>query len=127
MSTLGDRISLLLEEKGLQQKEAAAMLHIKIPTFNGYVNNIREPNFETLIRLADFFGVSIDYLIGRSDDRHTGSLRGISKVSESSSYYLDDEISAFACEPANRVYIVMAMDIKARLEQEKMAKLRSMI
>ena len=53
----------------LSQKEVAKALNIPTTTYGGYENSKREPNSEMLISLADFFNCSIDYLLGRSEER----------------------------------------------------------
>lgn len=40
-------------------------------TFSGYENGTREPDHQTLQKFADYFDVSIDYLLGRTDDKKT--------------------------------------------------------
>lgn len=71
MARIGERLRGLLKESGLQQKEAAGLLGMKVTTFSGYVNNYREADIDVLITIADFFGVSLDYLTGRIDERTT--------------------------------------------------------
>lgn len=71
MARIGERLRGLIKEHGLQQKEAAALLGMKVTTFSGYVNNYREADIDVLITIADFFGVSLDYLTGRVEERTT--------------------------------------------------------
>ncbi|MBR2909812.1 MAG: helix-turn-helix transcriptional regulator [Clostridia bacterium] len=47
------------------QKEMASILNVAESTYNGYEKEINEPNIETLIKLADYYNVSLDYLVGR--------------------------------------------------------------
>ena len=49
------------------QKEIAAQLGISVRTFQAYEHGDREPSLNTLIKIADFFEVSLDYLLGRSE------------------------------------------------------------
>ncbi len=63
------RLENLLEERNLKQRQLATELHIAPSTLNGYLRRDREPDFDTLIRLAEFFEVSIDYLLGVTDIR----------------------------------------------------------
>ena len=63
------RLSELRIEKGLNMKEVAAALSLPYMTYVNWEKGAREPNSEMMILLADFYGVSIDYLIGRTDDR----------------------------------------------------------
>lgn len=63
------RLENLIEEKNITQKQLSTELHIATTTLNGYVNNYREPDFHTLIRLARYFDVSTDYLLCLTDEK----------------------------------------------------------
>ena len=52
---------------GLTQAEMAEKLGISRSTIGMYETGAREPDFETLEKIADFFNVDIDYLLGRTD------------------------------------------------------------
>lgn len=65
--TLGNRLKSLMEERNISQKELSKELNIAISTLNGYANDYREPDYKTLIGLAQYFDVSIDYLLGVSN------------------------------------------------------------
>ena len=58
-----NRLSQLRQEKGLNMREAARGLNMPYTTYVNYEKGTREPNSETLIALAEFYGVSIDYLL----------------------------------------------------------------
>lgn len=62
-------LTLLRKEKGLTQKEAAASLGISQALLSHYEKGIRECGLSFVVRVADFYGVSCDYLLGRSPDR----------------------------------------------------------
>ena len=64
----GDRIALLREKAGLTQEELAQQLGISRAALAKYEKSLREPDYETLNKIADFFDVSIDYLLGSSRD-----------------------------------------------------------
>lgn len=59
----GDILRELLEERELTQKQLAADLHLASSTLGNYIRNIREPDYHTLKSIADYFGVSTDYLL----------------------------------------------------------------
>lgn len=59
----GDILRVLLSEKGITQKDLASVLNIVPSTLGNYIQNSREPDFETLKQIADYFSVSIDYLL----------------------------------------------------------------
>lgn len=63
------RLENLLDERNLTQRQLANELHIAPSTLNGYLRRGREPDFDTLIRLAGFFQVSTDYILGITDIR----------------------------------------------------------
>lgn len=67
----GNRLTELREEKGLNKKEIAKELKLPYTTYLNYENDEREPNSDTLIKIAKYFNVSIDYLLGVSDVRTT--------------------------------------------------------
>lgn len=64
---LGDTIRKLREEKGLKSSYVAEILNVANSTYSGYENNKSEPNYEILIKIADYFDVTIDYLLGRTE------------------------------------------------------------
>lgn len=68
MSNLKERLKELRLAKQLKQNEFAKHLDISDRTVRHYENGDREPDIDKLIEIADFFEVSLDYLVGRSDD-----------------------------------------------------------
>ena len=58
------RLKMLIKGRKLTQKQVADALGIPASTFSGYVQGYSKPNFDTLIRLADFFNVTVNYLLG---------------------------------------------------------------
>jgi len=62
-------ISALRAEKGIYQKELADLLQVSIGTISNYEQGIHNPDFETLCKIADFYEVSLDYLLGRTQIR----------------------------------------------------------
>ena len=57
------------KKKHVSQSVAANASGINLRTYHRYENGEREASVSTLIRMADYFGVTIDYLVGRSDAR----------------------------------------------------------
>ena len=71
--SFSDIIDDLVEEKkkdGLTEGQIAKELGIQPPTLTAYKNGDRFPNFGNIMRIADYFGVSLDYLAGRSEYRN---------------------------------------------------------
>ena len=60
-----ENLRQLREKQGLKQKELAEKLEISLRAYQYYERNEREPQLSTLIRIADYFDVSLDELVGR--------------------------------------------------------------
>ena len=70
MQKFSDRLISLRNERRLTQEEMANIIHKKRSTVSGYETGGKEPEFETVCFLAQYFGVSTDYLLGFSDERN---------------------------------------------------------
>lgn len=64
---IGKRLKHLRKKENLNQHEMAAAFNMSRSTYAGYENDDREPDFETLIKMARHFKVTTDYLLGISD------------------------------------------------------------
>ena len=64
-----NRIPELRKERGISMKQAAEQLGMPYTTYVNYEKGVRQPNSETLIDLANFYNTSIDYMLGKSNDR----------------------------------------------------------
>ena len=62
-------LKLLRKEYGISQQRLADEIGISQPSINKYENHDIEPEIEILIRLADYFNTSVDYIIGHTDVR----------------------------------------------------------
>ena len=60
------RISELRKEKNVSQKELASYLNVSQAQISKYESGVNEPDIGTLIRIADFFKISIDELLGHN-------------------------------------------------------------
>ena len=70
MVTLGTRLRALREEKGLTLEQVANSVGTTKVSIGRYEKDEREPKSEMLNLLADFFNVSVDYLLGRETFKH---------------------------------------------------------
>lgn len=61
------RLRKIRMEHRKKQREVAACLNLQLRSYQTYEQGKNEPNIEKLILLADFFDVSLDYLMGRTD------------------------------------------------------------
>lgn len=69
MSIFSERILALRDERKLSQAALAKEVGITSRTYQRYEAGEREPMLSTLVRMADFYGVSMDYLAGRTDTK----------------------------------------------------------
>ena len=73
--TFSEAMSALRREQGLSQRKAASELHISQALLSHYENGAREPGLEFVVRACDYYGVSADYLLGRTDEPGGAALK----------------------------------------------------
>ena len=66
------RLKELRKNKKITQNEISSKLNIPIATYVRHENEETTPNIDTLIKLADFYGVSLDYLVDRNFNNEYG-------------------------------------------------------
>jgi len=64
-----ERVRELRKEKGETQVQVAVAIGVKEQHYQRFEGGVNLPNIENAWKLADHFGVSIDYLVGRTDER----------------------------------------------------------
>jgi len=64
-----ERLIEVRNEKGITQEELSNYLNVSRSTIAGYETGKRKPEYETLQKLANYFNVSLDYLLGSSNER----------------------------------------------------------
>jgi transcriptional regulator with XRE-family HTH domain len=69
MSKFHERLISLRKEREITQTELAQVMGKKRSTISGYEIEGKQPDFDTLCRLSEYFEVTVDYLLGRSDER----------------------------------------------------------
>ena len=67
---IGQILSELRTERDLYQKELAVYLNVSIGTISNYEKGVHYPDLDTLCKLADYFGVTTDYLLNRTNYRY---------------------------------------------------------
>ncbi len=69
MINIGNKLKELRKNENLTQKQLADKLEIGRVNYTRYETNATRPDYETLIKFADYFDVSLDYLLGRTDKK----------------------------------------------------------
>lgn len=67
MCRFGEILAELRKDKKLSQRELARILHVSVGTISNYETGVHFPDVEKLVNLADHFGVTTDYLLGRCE------------------------------------------------------------
>ena len=103
----GDVLRWLIEENGITQKKLAADLHIAASTLGNYVQNLTEPDFDLLRRIAVYFNVDVNYLL----DFHQKN--GENQIE-------DDLLQAFRSLPPvqQRLFLVQGRAVAKALERK---------
>ena len=71
---IGDRLAELREEKGLKQRELADKLHLSKSTISTYERDKHCPEYKILIRIANYFDVTTDYILDNSNKKQSDKL-----------------------------------------------------
>lgn len=79
---LGSRLKILRESKRLKQEDITKRFSLTGSGYSQYENNKRRPSYELLSEFADFYDVSIDYLLGRIDTHYPFASKKVGKYSE---------------------------------------------
>ena len=70
---LAERLKQCRKEKGFTQREVAIYCDITEKTYQNYELMTREPKVEILLKIADIFEVSLDYLLGRTEKKQVNA------------------------------------------------------
>lgn len=77
MPTLGQRLRELRLENRLTQTDIGKLLNVSNVSVSGYENDTREPDTAAIKKLADRYDVSVDFLLGRTNQRKAGSTSAV--------------------------------------------------
>ena len=92
-----NRLRYLREKEGLTQTNIANTLHIGQSTYNRYERGVREPDHETLKKIADYFHVSLDFLL-KHDRPYTRKEPGI----DLATFLLEGSYKIYAKTPTQK-------------------------
>ncbi len=103
-------LTLLRKERGISQKHAAAELNISQALLSHYEKGIRECGLEFVVRTADFYSVSCDYLLGRSPER-TGAKLSFDDIPEADAQGKENTLRGSILPTLNKKLIFNALNI----------------
>lgn len=99
------RIKELRKEQSKTLKAVAEALGTSHQVISRYELEITQPDFDTLIRIANYFNVSVDYLLGRTEDRQGQNLQKEKGLSENEQALIE----LFNCVPEDKQALVLSM------------------
>lgn len=70
-----DQLQKLRRSKNLTQEEFADIIGVKLTTYQKYERDAISPPYDKLVKIADFYNVSLDYLLGRTDVKQMASVQ----------------------------------------------------
>ena len=76
MNSFSQRLTQLRESRELSKKQLSSILHVSDSCVSQYENGSSMPGYDTLLRISQYFGVSLDYLLGNSIKESTYPLEG---------------------------------------------------
>lgn len=103
-------LTLLRKERGISQKEAAKELGISQALLSHYEKGIRECGLEFVVRAADFYHVSCDYLLGRSPER-TGATLSVEDLPDAENGEKNNRLRGSILPTLNKKLIFHSLNI----------------
>ena len=110
-------ITLLRKEKGLSQKKAAEDLQISQALLSHYEKGIRECGLSFVVKLSDYYGVSCDYLLGKTPDRSVAKIT-VEDIPDAGSFNEDKMFKGSVLPALNKKLIVNSINILYDLIQK---------
>ena len=104
-------MTLLRKERGISQKKAATDLHISQALLSHYEKGIRECGLDFVVAAADYYGVSCDYLLGRTADK-AGTIIAVEEIPEQDPAIRDSRMTPAGVLPVlNKKLLVNSMQV----------------
>ena len=103
-------LTLLRKERSISQKQAAAELNISQALLSHYEKGIRECGLDFVVKTADFYNVSCDYLLGRSPER-TGATLSVEDIPESDASGNENKLRGSVLPTLNKKLITNSLNI----------------
>lgn len=114
--SIGKMIFLLRSERGLRQKDFASLLDVSPSTIGMWETDKRQPDLDALVKIADYFEVTTDFLLSRNsnsnmiDKDRARNLKGLDKID-------NDMFTSFKELNLDNKYIILGETMKLLKEQ----------
>ncbi len=116
MQSFSSRLSSLRKERGLTQADCAKANQMQRSTYSGYESEGKEPSYESLCVLAEYFGVTTDYLLGVSNSRTYNDIVFINDTKQFANTYeeLPLSLKQSVASSFDSLYSLLFHDMKLR-------------
>ena len=112
----GENLFALRKKKGLTRKQLAEILNVSEVSVGSYERGLRQPNFEMLFRIASFFEVSLDNLLGYSDVALNISVK---KYRLGNAIKLLSTIGAIYADKENDTYAIQVYNLEGKFQTDE--------
>ena len=120
MNQISERLKQLRKQKGVSQKKMAEKLDVSVSAYSMYERDMRNPNIKSLIKLSNYFNVSIDYLLAQTDEKEK-----CDKIKEK---LINSDININLLEQIeDQKEIKEILNLIKDLEEEKIANIKKII
>lgn len=92
---LSNRLKSLRTHRNITQSDLAKRIGVARTTYAMYEQGQREPDYDTLQKIADFYDVSTDYLLGRTDQLENHYTKSLASENENLSAYQQEVLEFF--------------------------------
>lgn len=103
-------LTLLRKERGISQKQASKDLQVSQALLSHYEKGIRECGLDFVVRAADYYHVSCDYLLGRTPDK-TGAMIAVDEIPENDPAVKENQLRGSVIPVLNKKLIVNSLHI----------------
>ena len=111
MNTAFPRIlTLLRKERGVSQKQVAADLQVSQALLSHYEKGIRECGLDFVVRAADYYGVSCDYLLGRTADK-SGAVIAVDEIPDNDPSARENRFRGSVLPVLNKKLVMNSLNI----------------
>ncbi len=120
LNTIGQRLKLLRDSRGVNQQEVADFLNVKRQTYSAYENNASVPSVDILRKLSEYFRASSDFIIGSSDIQYpaeiysANNIQGSNFVQGSGSVMVGETVNTTSKEERELLRIYRELDVRSR-------------
>lgn len=115
-NTFSRIITLLRKERGISQKQAAMELGVSQALLSHYEKGIRQCGLEFVVKVADYYNVSCDYLLGRTADK-SGAIIAVDEIPSAESAESDNKVKGSILPVLNKKLLFNSMNIIFNLLQ----------